>query len=113
MPYVHLRTDKPLGEETIRALCQAIIEDLGQHLSKPPERCMVQIDAAQHLAMGDGQSACAFAEVRVRGPIDTAASDAFGAAFKRDVAACLSVEAARVYLHVMEMKNGEIKGAIY
>ena len=113
MPYVHLRTDRRLDENALRELRQAILEDLAQYLSKPSARCMVQIDAAQCIAMGDGEAGCAFAEIRVQGRLDAAASDVFAAAFKQDVAAHLALKTARVYLQVLETQNGEVWGSIY
>jgi len=112
MPYVHLRTDRTLGKEELVELRRAIIENLAHHLSKSPDRCMIQIDAEQCVVLGD-EGKCAFAEVRVRGRFDTAVSEAFAAAVKRDVAAQLGLETDRVYLHMLETQDGEIRSCFY
>ena len=113
MPYIHLRTSRVLGEEDLHALQKIIVEDLARYLSKPPARCMVQIDAGQCLLMGDGAADCAFVEVLVRGRFDIAVKDAFGTAFLEDVAAGLALTPERVYLYLQETHDGEVTGTIY
>ena len=112
MPYVHLYTDQTPDHESLGTLRRDILADLAQHLSKPPARCMIHIDAGQNIFLGNSAE-CAFVEVRVRGPLDAAKSEAFVTAIKRDVAHGLNLMTTRVYLHLMEIRDSGILGAVY
>lgn len=112
MPYVHLRTDRMLTDECISGIREAIADVLHRTLNKEKRRCMVQVDAAQAIALCGGESGCAFVEVRIKGAADGEAIRALGAALNEAVSAALAIDQSGVYINLLQMTGAAVQGEI-
>lgn len=111
MPHIRFTTDRPIDNLTL--LREAIAQAMQAALGKSPERCMIQLEANQSLAMGDGTPGCAFADIRIKGQADPTAARSLAQAIAGAASIQLNIPASQVYTSLLQIEDPAIFGALF
>lgn len=112
MPYAHLYTDKELLSYQVRAARDAIAAVLEATLGKDPTRCMIQVDTRQPIALCDDKPGCAFLEIRVNGTVSDDTIPLLGTAMKETLSKGLKIDPERIYVNLLQMAEGGMRGDV-
>lgn len=113
MPFVHIQTDAALSREAASQITRTLADHIEAILGKPAGRCMLRLDAACAMKMGDGARGCAFVDLRVQGGIEAEAASRLGSALRAELSVRLAIPVGHVYINVLQMMPGGVEGLIF
>lgn len=105
MPFVHVKTNRPVSAETERALKAQIGEVIAQIPGKTEKWLMVQVEENAHLWFGGSDAPAAFADVRLFGKASSGDYDRVTAALTEVLAKQLDVAPDRIYIPYQELSH--------